>query len=74
MSIPPDSPASTGAAVQPRTLVIPPKGGKTLLAYGDTAQIKLSGEQTNGSMAVTLSSTPPGGDATPYYLVKLYLQ
>jgi hypothetical protein len=74
MSIPPDSPASTGAAVQPAPWSFPPKGGKTLFAYGDTAQIKLSGEQTNGSMAVALSSTPPGGDAMPYYLVKLYLQ
>jgi quercetin dioxygenase-like cupin family protein len=63
MSIPPDGPNVT---LQPRTLVIPPDDGKLLFAYGDTAQIKLSGEQTNGSMAVALSTTPPGGGPPPH--------
>jgi quercetin dioxygenase-like cupin family protein len=66
MSILSESPAIAGAARQPRTLVIPPDGGKALFAYGDTAQVKLSGEQTNGSMAVTLCTTPPGGGPPPH--------
>lgn len=66
MSIASDSPAVTNAVAQPRTLVIPPDGGKTLRAYGDTAQIKLSGQDTNGSMSVALSSTPPGGGPPPH--------
>ncbi len=43
-----------------RTLVIPPDGGKTLVAFGGSAQVKLSGEQTNGSMLLAVSTTPPG--------------
>lgn len=47
--------------------MILPGEGKTLAAYGDTAQIKLSGEQTNGSMSVALTTTtPPGGGPPPH--------
>jgi hypothetical protein len=66
MSILSDSPPIADAALQPRTLVILPGEGKTLRAYGDTAQVKLSGEQTNGSMSVALSTTPPGGGPPPH--------
>lgn len=64
MSTPPDPAAAV--ALQPRTLVIRPGEGKTLSAYGDTAQVKLNGEQTNGSMCVALSTTPPGGGPPPH--------
>ena len=57
---------ATTVAPEPRTLVIRPGEGKTLFAYGDTAQVKLSGEQTNGSMAVALNATPPGGGPPPH--------
>jgi quercetin dioxygenase-like cupin family protein len=52
--------------LSPRTFVVHPDEGKTLHAYGDSAQIKLSGEQTNGSMVVALASTPPGGGPPPH--------
>jgi hypothetical protein len=47
------------SASPPRTLIIPPEGGHKISAYGDTAQIKLSGKQTNGSMVVALGTSPP---------------
>jgi uncharacterized cupin superfamily protein len=50
----------------PRTFVVPPDGGRTIQAFGDTAQIKLSGDQTNGSMVVALGSSPPGGGPPPH--------
>ncbi len=66
MQIPRDPSIVVNATLPPQTLVVPPDGGKTIHAYGDTAQIKLSGEQTNGSMVVALSSTPPGGGPPPH--------
>ena len=66
MQAPPDPSSIAGAAQPPQTLVIPPDGGRKISAYGDTAQIKLSGEQTNGSMVVALGSTPPGGGPPPH--------
>ncbi|MBV9491102.1 MAG: hypothetical protein JO069_15470 [Verrucomicrobia bacterium] len=63
MRIPPDSPVVTNTSppTLPQTIVIPPDGGTIFAAYGDTAQVKLDGAQTNGSMAVAVSTTPPGG-------------
>jgi quercetin dioxygenase-like cupin family protein len=55
-----------GAASPPLTLIIPPEGGEKISAYGDTAQIKLSGEQTNGAMVVVLGTSPPGGGPPPH--------
>ncbi len=66
MQFPPDTSIIGNAPLPPQTLVIPPDGGKNINAYGDSAQIKLSGEQTNGSMVVALSSTPPGGGPPPH--------
>jgi quercetin dioxygenase-like cupin family protein len=66
MHISPDSTVVSDAMPSPQTFVIPPDGGQTLHAYGDTAQIKLSGAQTNGLMVVALSSTPPGGGPPPH--------
>lgn len=57
---------SDSAIASPQTLVIPPEGGKTIHAFGDSAQIKLSGEQTNGSLVVALSSSQPGGGPPPH--------
>ncbi|HEY0790588.1 MAG TPA: cupin domain-containing protein [Chthoniobacterales bacterium] len=63
-----DSPAN--ATFPPQTLVVPPNGGKTLAAYGDTSEIKLGGAQTNGSMVVALSTTPPSGGPPPHRHLK----
>lgn len=37
-----------------------------LQAFGDTVQVKLRGEQTQGSMTVVLDTTPPGGGPPPH--------
>ena len=50
----------------PETLVILPEDGDTIHAYGDTALVKLSGEQTNGSMVVAVGTSPPGGGPPPH--------
>jgi quercetin dioxygenase-like cupin family protein len=50
----------------PQTLIIPPDDGDTIHAYGDTALVKLSGEQTNGSMVVVVGTSPPGGGPPPH--------
>jgi quercetin dioxygenase-like cupin family protein len=50
----------------PQTLIIPPDAGDSIQAYGDTAQVKLSGEQTNGSMVVVVGTSPPGGGPPPH--------
>ena len=60
-----DSSVLADATFLPQTLVVPPSGGKTLSAYGDTTQVKLSGEQTNGSMVVITNSTPPQSGPPP---------
>jgi quercetin dioxygenase-like cupin family protein len=61
-----DSPVVADATFLPQTVIVQPCGGKTLRAYGDTTQIKLSGEQTNGSMVVISTSTPPQGGPPPH--------
>jgi quercetin dioxygenase-like cupin family protein len=66
MDISPEPTVVSESAPPPQTFVVAPDGGQTLHAYGDTAQIKLSGEQTNGLMVVALSSTPPGGGPPPH--------
>lgn len=50
----------------PETLVILPEDGDTIHAYGDTALVKLSGGQTNGSMVVVVGTSPPGGGPPPH--------
>jgi hypothetical protein len=66
MHIPSDPAIVVSAALPPQTLIVAPDEGKTLHAYGDTAQIKLSGEQTNGSIVIALGTTPPGGGPPPH--------
>jgi Cupin domain len=51
----------------PQTLIIPPDDGDTIHAYGDTALlVKLSGQQTNGSMVVVVGTSPPEGGPPPH--------
>jgi quercetin dioxygenase-like cupin family protein len=66
MHIPSDPAIVVSAALPPQTLIVAPDEGKTLHAYGDTAQIKLSGEQTKGSIVIALGTTPPGGGPPPH--------
>jgi quercetin dioxygenase-like cupin family protein len=66
MPIPSDPAVIAGAALPPQTLIVPPDAGKTIHAYGDTAQIKLSGEQTNGTIVVALGTSPAGGGPPPH--------
>ena len=66
MHIPSDPAFVASAALPPETIIVAPDEGKTLHAYGDTAQIKLSGEQTNGSIVIALGTTPPGGGPPPH--------
>jgi quercetin dioxygenase-like cupin family protein len=66
MQIPPDPSPAMNGTLPPQTLVVPPDGGTKVRAYGDTAQIKLSGEETNGTMVVSLTSTPPGSGPPPH--------
>jgi hypothetical protein len=51
-----DPPVVERISQPPQTLVIPPDDGDTIHAYGDTALVKLSGEQTNGSMVVVVGN------------------
>jgi quercetin dioxygenase-like cupin family protein len=70
MQAPSDPINIAGAASPPLTLIIPPDGGQKISAFGDTAQIKLSGEQTNGAMVVALGTSPPGGGPPPHRHLK----
>jgi quercetin dioxygenase-like cupin family protein len=62
----PNPSAADHTAHPPQTLIIAPDGGDTIHAYGDTAQVMLSGEQTNGSMVVAVGTSPPGGGPPPH--------
>jgi quercetin dioxygenase-like cupin family protein len=66
MQIPSDPVVVPSAILPPQAFVMRPDEGQTLHAYGDTAQIKLSGQQTNGAMVLALSTTPPGGGPPPH--------
>lgn len=48
------------------TIIVPAEAGAPLHAFGDTVQVKLSGEQTQGSLAVVMDTTPPGGGPPPH--------
>jgi mannose-6-phosphate isomerase-like protein (cupin superfamily) len=49
-----------------RTIIVQPSEGKVLHAFGDTIQVKLSGEETDGSLILGLGSTPPGHGPPPH--------
>lgn len=50
----------------PTAIIVPPEGGRTLHAFGDSPCVKLAGEQTGGTMTVVLNHTPPGGGPPPH--------
>lgn len=50
----------------PMPIMIRADEGPVLNAFGDTIQVKLSGEQTQNSLAVVLDTTPPGGGPPPH--------
>lgn len=50
----------------PASILVPAGEGTVLNAFGDTVQVKISGEQTQGSLAVVLDTTPPGGGPPPH--------
>ncbi len=66
MHNPTNPPVGDRTGRPPQTLIVLPDGGDTIHAYGDTAQVKLSGEQTNGSMVVAMGTSPPGGGPPPH--------
>lgn len=49
-----------------RTIIVAPEAGEVLNAFGDTVQVKLTGEETNNNLAVGLGSTPPGHGPPPH--------
>ena len=50
----------------PSVIVVQANEGKVLHAFGDEITVKLSGEQTGGSIAVGLSTVHPGGGPPPH--------
>lgn len=54
------------AVTEAATTIVPPAEGTLLQAFGDTVQVKLSGEQTKGSLVVALGITPPGAGPPPH--------
>jgi mannose-6-phosphate isomerase-like protein (cupin superfamily) len=49
-----------------RTIIVGPDEGTILQAFGDTVQVKLSGDDTNGTMVLGLGTTPPGQGPPPH--------
>ena len=49
-----------------QTIIVRPNEGKILQAFGDTVQVKLSGEETAGSFVLGLGTTPPGHGPPPH--------
>ena len=52
--------------VVPATIIVLAEEGTSLHAFGDTVQVKICGEQTQGSLAVVLDTTPPGSGPPPH--------
>lgn len=48
------------------SIVVPMSEGTVLEAFGDSLQLKLTGEQTQGSLAVGLYTVSPGGGPPPH--------
>ena len=47
-------------------LIVPASDGTMLEAFGSSVHLHLSGEQTNGQIAVHLATIPPGGGPPPH--------
>jgi mannose-6-phosphate isomerase-like protein (cupin superfamily) len=64
------APAHTSFAPAPRrapsALVIPPAGGRTVAAFGDTLVFKLGDADTGGALSLAFATTPPGGGPPPH--------
>ena len=54
------------AAATSATIIVPAEQGEILEAFGDTVQVKISGQQTNGAFAVVLDTTPAGSGPPPH--------
>jgi len=46
--------------------VLPPDGGSMLSVFGNPFQIKVSGEETHGAVAVMVATFRPGSGAVPH--------
>lgn len=62
---PEDTPAN-GPATHPAILVQPGQG-RVVRAFGEEVEFHLTGEQTNGRLALWTEVTPPGGGPPPHY-------
>jgi mannose-6-phosphate isomerase-like protein (cupin superfamily) len=49
-----------------QTIIVRPNEGRILQAFGDTVQVKLSGEDTADSLVVGMGTTPPGHGPPPH--------
>ncbi len=49
-----------------QTIIVQPGEGPTLQAFGDTVQVKLSGDETGGSLILGLATTPAGHGPPPH--------
>ena len=56
----------TNTASVSRTTVVRSGEGPEFEAFGDTIQVKLGAEHTNGSLVVALGTSPPGGGPPPH--------
>src|SRR5438093_140099 len=50
----------------PAAIILTPECGTILRAFGDTVTLKLSGEETKGSLALLLDTAPPGQGPPPH--------
>ncbi|GLC23816.1 dimethylsulfonioproprionate lyase family protein [Roseisolibacter agri] len=50
----------------PRPRIIPPDGGRTVAAFGDTLVFKLGDAETGGALTLGFATTPPGGGPPPH--------
>ncbi len=57
---------STQNRQEPAPIIVGAEEGPVLAAFGDTVQVKLGGEQTNGVLALALDTTPAGGGPPPH--------
>jgi quercetin dioxygenase-like cupin family protein len=54
------------ASSELKPVIIPAGEGPVFEAFGDTAQMKLSGKHTGDTLAIALGMTPPGGGPPPH--------
>ncbi|MCX4856341.1 cupin domain-containing protein [Streptomyces canus] len=54
------------SAARRRYVLLPPAGGEHLNIFGNSFSMKLSGDDTDGSLAMIEAVFPPGGNAPPH--------